>query len=129
MQSSKSNSLRLIWVCLGVAGPIALGILYYFDPARFGFYPVCLFHRTTGLLCPGCGGLRALHQLLHGHIMAALRLNPLAVLALPFAGVLGLRWFIARHRRQAVSFHLRPGWIWGGLLLLLLFSIGRNLNL
>jgi len=129
MESSKSNSLRLIWVCLGVAGAIALAILYCFDPVRFGFYPVCLFHRTTGLLCPGCGGLRALHQLLHGHIMAALRLNPLAVLALPVAGVLGLRWLIAHHRGQSVSFHLRPGWIWAGLLLLLLYSIGRNLNL
>jgi hypothetical protein len=38
----------------------------------------------TGLYCPGCGTLRALHQLLHGQILLALALNPLAMLALPF---------------------------------------------
>src|SRR6266446_10007644 len=58
-------------------------ILFLFNPAQSGFYPVCLFHQSTGLLCPGCGSLRALHQLLHGHLVAAVHLNALLVLSLP----------------------------------------------
>ena len=59
-------------------------VLFRFDPNRYPFYPVCAFHHATGLLCPGCGSLRAIHQLLHGHLATAFRFNPLLILALPF---------------------------------------------
>lgn len=67
----------------GLAGASLLGILFAFDPAQSSFYPGCMFRHLTGWLCPGCGGLRATHQLLHGNIGAALQLNPLVVLVLP----------------------------------------------
>ena len=54
-----------------VAGAAGL-VLFCFDPRQYHFYPVCFFHQTTGLLCPGCGALRAGHQLLHGHLVSAL---------------------------------------------------------
>lgn len=60
-----------------------LTFLFIFDPAGTGLYPPCPFHLITGLHCPGCGSLRALHQLLHGNLVGALGLNPLAVIILP----------------------------------------------
>jgi len=113
---------------VGLLGAAGLVVLYFFDPARAGFYPVCLFHRTTGLLCPGCGGLRSVHQLLHGHLGAAFRLNPLPVLAVPFGALVGVGWLAARARGRPVSFKVRPVWIWVGLLALLFFTIVRNLG-
>jgi hypothetical protein len=62
-------------------------MLFLFDPARCAFYPVCLFHRITGLDCPGCGATRALHALLHGHVRDAFALNPLLVAGLPVLGL------------------------------------------
>ena len=47
------------------------------------FDPFCLFHRFTGLLCPGCGSTRALHALFTGHPVEALGNNLLAVAAVP----------------------------------------------
>jgi hypothetical protein len=75
--------LRWFLLAGGVAGLILLGTLFFFDPARSTFYPGCMFRHLTGWLCPGCGGLRATHQLLHGNVGAAFRLNPLVVLVLP----------------------------------------------
>ncbi|MCX6913024.1 MAG: DUF2752 domain-containing protein, partial [Verrucomicrobia bacterium] len=63
-------------------------VLFCFDPRQYHFYPICFFHKATGLLCPGCGALRATHQLLHGHLAAAFRFNPMLVASLPF-----LLWF------------------------------------
>jgi len=61
-------------------------VFYFFDPSTSQGFWVCPFHRLTGWYCPGCGGQRALHELLHGHFAAALRLNPFAVLVfLPLA--------------------------------------------
>jgi Protein of unknown function (DUF2752) len=58
--------------------------LFVFEPGKTGFFPVCVFRFLTGYQCPGCGSTRAMHQLLHGHLLAAFMLNPFFLLALPF---------------------------------------------
>ena len=68
-------------IALGLAG---VAVLYAFDPRNPGNYPICPFLGLTGYHCPGCGTLRALHQLLHGNVIAALGYNPLTILSLPF---------------------------------------------
>ena len=35
----------------------------------------CLFRSATGYSCPGCGAQRAVHALLHGHFVEAIRYN------------------------------------------------------
>lgn len=35
----------------------------------------CLFRTATGYSCPGCGAQRALHSLMHGHFLEAIRYN------------------------------------------------------
>lgn len=57
--------------------------LFVFQPGQTGIFPSCFFHSLTGLNCPGCGTTRALHQLLHGHVVAAFELNPLTMSLLP----------------------------------------------
>jgi len=59
--------------------------LYVWEPAENGLFPTCPFHALTGLHCPGCGSLRAIHQLLHGNVGGAFQLNPMLLLALPVA--------------------------------------------
>lgn len=55
----------------------ALWVVYTVPPATSRFYPRCVFHAVTGLDCPGCGGTRALHHLLHGRFLEAARYNAL----------------------------------------------------
>lgn len=81
----RQTSLRW-WVGTLVAGAVAGWLLWRFNPAFHGFYPRCLLYSTTGILCPGCGVLRASHQLLHGNVREAFALNPLFIAVLPFAG-------------------------------------------
>jgi hypothetical protein len=76
------------WSFALVTAILAAGILlfYRFDPASSPGFWTCPFHRLTGWYCPGCGGQRALHELLHAHFRTALRLNALAVFVfLPLA--------------------------------------------
>jgi hypothetical protein len=67
---------------LAALGTAGLWLLWRFHPADWGL-PLCTFYSTTGLYCPGCGGTRATHELLHGHLLAALHDNALWVAALP----------------------------------------------
>jgi len=116
---------RVIVFCAVAAGA---AVLFFFDPARYGWYPSCPFHAWTGLACPGCGATRALHQLLHGHLLAALRLNALVALALPVAAAICLVHFLrtgqARPRLAGV---IHPAWIWIVLGIVVGFGIVRNL--
>ena len=41
--------------------------------------PKCMFHKLTGLYCPGCGGTRALSSLLHGDLKTSLHNNLLLI--------------------------------------------------
>jgi len=114
-------------VLLIAAGAGAGTVIYFFNPSTHGFYPVCLFHKLTGLNCPGCGATRACHALLHGDLTTALRDNALFVL-LPVAGLLRGGWLAVARWRREPSGALVPGnWAWVLLFIALVFSVLRNL--
>jgi hypothetical protein len=102
-------------------------VLFYFDPRQYHFYPVCLFHQTTGLLCPGCGVLRGLHQLLHGHLAAAFRFNPMLVVSLPFVLWLGVSYGLRRAGKRPPRGGAHSNWLWVALVALLAVSVLRNI--
>jgi hypothetical protein len=109
-----------------LAAAVAL-VLFCFDPRQYHFYPVCLFHQTTGLLCPGCGALRATHQFLHGHVAAAFRFNPMLVVFLPLLLWLGAKYGMQTARNEPLTIGVRPLWLWLALGAVLVVSVLRNL--
>ncbi|PWS32463.1 DUF2752 domain-containing protein [Pedobacter paludis] len=69
---------------LGFIIIIGLSIIYYkFNPEVYNFFPECPFHKYLHLDCPGCGSQRAVHALLHGHVLSAANYNLLMVLSIP----------------------------------------------
>lgn len=119
--------MKRIAAAICLAGGFVTGlILYFFDPARVPLYPVCQFHQLTGLDCPGCGSLRALHELLHGHLATALHLNLLLVLSLPLLAWLALR-FVWREITGEPAVIVRPFWLWLYLAAWIAFGVLRNL--
>jgi Protein of unknown function (DUF2752) len=104
----------------------SVAVLYFFNPSQHGFYPICVFYKTTGLLCPGCGTLRAMHQLLHGHIEAAFRFNALIVSSLPLLALGFLQSARYRALNKPAMAWVRPNWLWALLVILIVFGILRN---
>lgn len=115
-------------IALAAALLAALAVLYAFDPAQVRVFPACLLFQGAGILCPGCGGLRATHHLLHGQVGEALRFNPLLVLAYP--GLAYGLWRILIHLRTGRPL---PGWLgsppgaWTLVLVLGGYMVARNL--
>ena len=102
-------------------------ILFLFDPLQSSIYPVCPLHHFTGLNCPGCGSLRALHQLLHGNFAEAMHLNPFLVFSLPFFGWASARLAWRKIKNQPVSPEISSFWVWIFLACMVVFGILRNL--
>lgn len=121
--------LRPVRAPLAVLG-LASAVFAYVgsvNPHTPGRYPVCPFLALTGLLCPGCGSLRALNDLVHGDVWSAIGLNLLLVAVVPLMAYWWLRWFrrswLGADRPSPA--HPLLGWLL--LATILLFWIARNL--
>lgn len=101
---------------VAVAGAAIAWIVYAFDPSASHFFPRCMFHQLTGLQCPGCGGTRALHALLHGDLRTALRYNALFVAGTPLF-TLG----------AATGQHRRAWFGWTCVVALIAWGVLRNI--
>ena len=115
----------LLWLGAALA---ATAVVAAVDPNEPGHYPTCPLLASTGLYCPGCGTLRALHALAHGDVSTALARNPLTVLAVPVGMWLWLRWARVRWGGASAVRTAAPAWVqWGAATLVVAFGIARNL--
>ena len=112
-------------ICLVVVGLLLLRI---YDPATSTIFPPCPIHFLTGWYCPGCGSLRAIHQLLHGNVRTAWAMNPLSVLLFPFLAY-GLASEAMLYARGGTlpQFTLSGAWIRALCATIVLFGVARNL--
>ncbi len=121
----RHRSLTLLLGLLGIGGITLLALV---EPSGQALFPRCWLNEMTGLRCPGCGGTRAVHALLTGHLTRAWQLNPLVVTSLPlgawwifrgfWGGWTGLWWKDPTTRPFGLA-------VMGGVLVG--FGIGRNL--
>ena len=114
---------------LGVAAlaVAAVGVVAVVDPNEAGHYPTCPFLALTGLWCPGCGSLRAVHALAHGDLGTALGLNVLTVLAIGPLVVMWVQW-LRRASTGATRTTVAPAsWLWVLAVVVVAFGVLRNL--
>jgi hypothetical protein len=112
---------------VAVGAALAGGLLFSLDPNQPGHYPLCPFRALTGLDCPGCGSLRALHSLVHGDVVGALDHNALTVLAVPLLVMAWVRWARREWRGGTRSTVLDGRVLLGVAALFLVFAVVRNL--
>lgn len=118
---------RTGWLLLGAL--LLLGLIYLrFDPTHSLWAPKCPFRLLTGWDCPSCGSQRALHALLQGDLLLALRYNLFLVISVPYFLLVAYTSFshdrFARWLRPWVQ-HSRVVGLF--LLLTLLWWLLRNL--
>lgn len=110
---------------LALAGFVLVAAL---DPNRAGHYPTCPFLLLTGWWCPGCGTLRAVHDLAHLDIGGALARNPLTVLLVPVLVLAWATWLLRLTGRDAPVVGRAPAPVVGVLVALVLsYGVLRNL--
>ncbi|MBD5787314.1 DUF2752 domain-containing protein [Cellulosimicrobium terreum] len=118
---------RAVAVPLVVGAVVATAVAYVglVDPNRPGHYVTCPLLALTGLACPGCGGLRATHDLVHLDLAAAWAMNPLWVLAAPLLVALWAVWLVRAWSGRSGP-RVPPAAAWAGLVVLVVFGVLRN---
>ena len=98
MAPSATSSRRFLYGAIGTGAVLAGSLAYVWlaDPHRPGFlFPACPFKALTGWNCPGCGGLRMTHDVLHSDFAAAVVDNVFVLVGLPLLAA----WLLVRWRR------------------------------
>ncbi len=93
--------------------------------ARQGF--PCLFHLTTGLYCPACGGTRAVRALLRGNLKMSFQYHPIvlymaAVILAEAASFVISK--VTKNPRWYLGHEL--GFVYGGIAVLMVNWIFKN---
>lgn len=119
-------SAELLALTVAAAGSTAL--VATVDPNQPGHYPTCPILLVSGFWCPGCGGLRAAYDLLHGDVADALARNPLIFVAVPV-----VLMFLTNLTARALGIkhvtvqQVRPWMLYSVLVALLVYGVLRNL--
>lgn len=111
-----------------VAAAVAAGTAYVaaVDPNAPGHYPLCPTYALAGVYCPGCGMLRATHDLAHLDLSGAFARNPLAVPMYLGLAVLFVRWVVVRWRGGELRWD-PPAWLPAAVAVgFVLFTVARN---
>lgn len=126
--SSQSRARRMRAPLLLGGGVFAATLVLHFrDPHQGGSYGFC----PTALLgfdCPGCGGLRAVNHLSNLDLAAALSSNALLVVLTPVAVLCWAVWTKQRWLGQRRSWRIPRRFARFALVVLIVFSIARNLT-
>ena len=91
----------------------------------------CIFHKLTGLYCPGCGGTRAVYWLLKGNVAYSLHYHSIVL----YGAVLYVWYMLSNtmqyvsHGRISIGMKYRPVYGKIAVVLLVVNTIWKNGNL
>ena len=130
-KNCRPDNLYYCGIVLPLAGILFLALLRLLKiPLNHILLP-CIFHKLTGLYCPGCGGTRAVVFLLHGDFLHSLVYHPFV----PYVFVL-CTWFMISQTIQrlskgkiAIGMRYRDIYLWIALGLVLANCLIKNLVL
>ena len=120
---------RIIKVILISLLLLILITVWYFLSVKEIISIPCLFHKITGLHCPGCGMSRAIISLMHLNVYQAIRYNALVIILVP--GLIIYLIFKIKSYINNQPFQLKiPNYlIWLALIITILYGILRNIPL
>ena len=120
----ESTLYKIGWIFAGISF-LTFIILYFFPIPQ----PPCILRTLTGFYCPGCGGTRAVRELLQGHFIRSFYYHPYV----PYAAVL-YGWFMISQTAQRlfggklpIGMHYHDWFLYMGVGIILLNWVVRNL--
>ena len=114
-----SSDKKIAWIAGGALFLAGIALLWFNNPDHTAWMPPCPLYALTGLYCAGCGTGRGLYALIHGDILACVRMNPLLI---PLAAVAVLLF-------RKPNLAAKPAVPLAIAAVIILYSILRNLPL
>lgn len=127
MNKQKRKSLIIITI-VGIIALFGVFLVKIYNPEEESFFIPCMFYKTTGLKCPGCGMTRAMHYLVNGNIKKAIWYNLMLVpgaLVLLYSSYRYIRYLVKDEEivNKPLDYILKIF-----LVVLIIFMVARNIT-
>ena len=86
----------------------------------------CGVHDIFRIYCPGCGGTRALFELLKGNLLQSLIYNPAILLGAILIAYYEIGVMITLIKKKGKRYYKKNGLVYGYLIILAVFAIARD---
>lgn len=107
---------------------VVVCLAYYLLLTFFNVGIPCLFHKFTGLLCPGCGITRMILSILHLDFKSAFQYNQVIFIFSPIILYFIIRLYISWLKSESYKLSLFENIVvYIMLIVLLIFGIVRNI--
>ena len=127
----KRKTIQCGLFLLLLLGFIFVVIVNIFNLEASDIFKPCIFHKITGLYCPGCGMTRATIFLAKGNFWASIYHNPtilyVAIVSIWFILSYIVKSFDKKQKYNRFYFCYSDIYIWIGLILLLGTFVIRNI--
>lgn len=123
----KRFSFRFAYISLAFIGLYIYTQLFLNNGIALG----CSFYQKTNLLCPGCGGQRALSSIFQGEFKQALILNPLIFVYMAVLGYLYITLvevYVLKNTDFQIKYSISNSMSYGFIALMVVFFIVRNIT-
>lgn len=120
----KDRIIRLILTTILIV--ISVGFFYFLGKRNILQIP-CLFHKITGLHCPGCGMSRALISIIELDFYQAFRYNALSLIFLPSLTIYLILKAEAYINDHPLKYKISDKIVWLLLIIVIVFGILRNI--
>lgn len=109
---------------------IAIRYFYLNDPAKNETpFAICMTKRIANIDCPGCGGQRAFHELLHGNFLTAGKLNVFIYFFVPLLVYIYFSFALKPFNINFPDINISSKQLLISLFILIIFTILRNSHL
>lgn len=112
---------------------VFIGVLRYFynhNPSDNETpFAICMTKSIANINCPGCGGQRAFHQLLHGNFIEAGKLNIFIYLFAPLLAYIFFSFTLKPFNINLPDINLTTKGLIITFIILTIFTVFRNIHL
>lgn len=130
-KNCRPDNLYYCGIVLPLAGILFLALLRLLKIPLNRILLPCIFHKLTGLYCPGCGGTRAVYWLLKGNVAYSLHYHSIVL----YGAVLYVCYMLSNtvqyvsRGRITIGMKYRPVYGKIAVVLLVVNTIWKNGNL
>ena len=120
------NKKSLIIIIIEI---VFLAILYLFTKSDYiELVPECWIYKSTGILCPACGGTRCVLNFLQGNFIEAFFSHMVFFLGIIYLGIINIVYLINLNKKEKIATWIYPKY-WYTIIfviILIVYAIMRN---
>ena len=121
------NRKKIIIIAIEIL--IIISLYIFLKTEYIKILPECWIYKTTGLLCPACGGTRCIINIFKGNMIEAFLVHPIFFISIIYLITINIIYIINIGKKEKILTYIYPKY-WYSIIfaiILTIYTIARNI--